>query len=197
MEKCSVCKKSGIHFACSSCEIVSYCSLKCAGQDFIASHLHAEHDADLIAALANVYIGSINSLSNPAVMLKVDAVLSVLRTSKSERNGKISTRYLRKLVKQWPNVQEHLHVSIYDEPDAPIEKHFDVMADFIYSHAKQGHTVLVHCHAGMSRSVTAVLYYMMKYKGYTSVSDALAVIRKSRPVANPNSGFIKKLNKVF
>lgn len=198
--KCSICNQASAKFACSACEHSVYCSILCAQLDRIETHLHAEHVADLIempkniiSAWGDVYIGSVAALNDKYVMSNIQAVLSVLHTSKSGKDGVISTKYLHRLVKQWPNVAAHLHVSIYDEPKAPIERYFEQMAQFIHAHIQQGHNVLVHCHAGMSRSVTAVLYYMMKYRGYNSVEEALETVKKSRPIAHPNKGFIKKL----
>lgn len=195
--KCSICNQQDAKFACGACEHSVYCSIVCAQLDNIEKHLHAENLADLIempkrsSSWGNVYIGSVAALNDKDVMSNIQAVLSVLHTSKSGKDGLISTMYLKQLVKPLP----HLHVSIYDESKAPIERYFDEMADFIQLHIRQGHNVLVHCHAGMSRSVTAVLYYMLKYRGYTSVEEALETVKRSRPIAHPNKGFIKKLKK--
>lgn len=53
-------------------------------------------------------------------------------------------------------------------------------------------TVLVHCHAGISRSVAIVLAYLMHMRKI-SVQDALNLIRSRRPIADPNSGFMHQL----
>lgn len=55
-----------------------------------------------------------------------------------------------------------------------------------------GGNVLVHCHMGISRSVSVVVLYLMVYHGL-SADDALAYIRTGRPVANPNPGFMHHL----
>ena len=52
--------------------------------------------------------------------------------------------------------------------------------------------VLVHCFAGVSRSVSIVIAYLMcKYK--LSFEQALAFVRKMRPIANPNPFFQQQL----
>ncbi len=55
--------------------------------------------------------------------------------------------------------------------------------------------VLVHCQAGISRSVTLVLYWLMTRKGMT-FNDAFEYIKTRRNIANPNSGFVKILTQI-
>ena len=55
----------------------------------------------------------------------------------------------------------------------------------------QGGTLVV-CTAGMSRSATICIAYMMKYRGY-SYDQAFALAKKARFYVNPNSGFIEYL----
>lgn len=52
--------------------------------------------------------------------------------------------------------------------------------------------VLVHCYAGVSRSVSVVIAYLI-WKYNMSYNDALNYIRSSRPIANPNPGFAIQL----
>ncbi len=52
--------------------------------------------------------------------------------------------------------------------------------------------VLVHCQAGVSRSVTLVAYWLMTRKGMT-FDDAITFIRQRRKIANPNKGFTQIL----
>lgn len=53
-------------------------------------------------------------------------------------------------------------------------------------------TVLVHCHAGISRSVAIVLAYLMHVRRIT-VQDALSLVRSRRSIADPNPGFMHQL----
>lgn len=52
--------------------------------------------------------------------------------------------------------------------------------------------ILIHCHAGISRSVSCVVYYLMKKKNMT-FDKALNHISETRPIASPNDGFEKQL----
>lgn len=53
---------------------------------------------------------------------------------------------------------------------------------------------LIHCHSGISRSVTLCLAYMVGKRGY-SLSNAMKEMNEKRPISNPNLGFIGQLSK--
>jgi dual specificity phosphatase 12 len=53
-------------------------------------------------------------------------------------------------------------------------------------------TVLVHCHAGISRSVALVAAYLMNTRGVTR-DEAIALIQSRRKQADPNPGFRHQL----
>lgn len=63
---------------------------------------------------------------------------------------------------------------------------------FIDKQLEQGHRVLVHCVAGISRSSAVVLYYLMR-KNRWPYETALAALRQVHPGARPNSGYQKQL----
>ena len=52
--------------------------------------------------------------------------------------------------------------------------------------------ILIHCNEGQSRSVSVIIYYLMKKHNYT-FDDALEYIKKIKADAKPNSAFQKKL----
>lgn len=52
--------------------------------------------------------------------------------------------------------------------------------------------VLVHCHAGVSRSSSCVIAYLMQEHGM-SFKEAFAYASKRRPIIFPNMGFQKQL----
>lgn len=53
---------------------------------------------------------------------------------------------------------------------------------------KSNQKILVHCMAGISRSVSLTVYYLMKSRNMDYAS-AFSLVRKSRPIANPNYAF--------
>lgn len=66
---------------------------------------------------------------------------------------------------------------------------------FIDKNRQAGNNVLVHCRAGISRSSTIVIAYLIQ-KDRLSFEDALQLVRSSRPIVMPNKGFVKQLKKL-
>ena len=54
--------------------------------------------------------------------------------------------------------------------------------------------VLVHCMAGISRSVSLVVYYLMK-KYHLSYKEAHSFVKSKRSIANPNESFQLQLKR--
>ncbi|KDQ32112.1 hypothetical protein PLEOSDRAFT_1034159 [Pleurotus ostreatus PC15] len=79
-----------------------------------------------------------------------------------------------------------------DTEDADILTHFLPSISFIQNELDKGRGVLVHCQAGMSRSVAIVAAYLM-YTKNTDVQGALELIIKSHPNISPNEGFLAQL----
>lgn len=57
---------------------------------------------------------------------------------------------------------------------------------------QSGRGVLVHCQAGVSRSATIVIAYLMKHTLMT-MTDAYKYVRSRRPVVSPNLNFMGQL----
>lgn len=55
--------------------------------------------------------------------------------------------------------------------------------------------VLVHCYHGISRSPTAVVYFLMT-RDKMPMHDALYLVQARRPIAYPNDGFLAQLRSV-
>mgnify|MGYP002078611109 CR=1 FL=1 len=65
--------------------------------------------------------------------------------------------------------------------------------NFIHKY-RQVTNVYVHCYAGVSRSVTIVVAYIMKYWGW-NVENSISFVQAKRVVAKPNQGFMEQLKK--
>lgn len=90
-----------------------------------------------------------------------------------------------------PDAFEYMKLPLLDVPETDIFAHFDAAADFIARSTPES-SVLVHCNAGVSRSATLVAAYLIREAGHTPQS-ALELIRRSRPQARPNDGFMDQL----
>ncbi|OQS06310.1 dual specificity protein phosphatase [Thraustotheca clavata] len=82
----------------------------------------------------------------------------------------------------------YLHIKIKDNPTLDITLHFDVVFEFINRVKDLQGRVFVHCVSGVSRSVTCVIAYLMKYESLT-LNQAYNFIKQRRPLICPNQGF--------
>lgn len=71
---------------------------------------------------------------------------------------------------------------------------FEVAFQIIERARKEKAAVLVHCQAGISRSATVVMAYLMEYKGM-SLRQAFFHIKDRRPQISPNASFMTQLCK--
>lgn len=69
----------------------------------------------------------------------------------------------------------------------------DATIDFIISSTTP---VLIHCHAGVSRSATVVMAYLMRIHKKT-YQEAKKEVKSKRPCVSPNSTFLKDLQLYF
>ncbi|XP_050300754.1 dual specificity protein phosphatase 22-like [Anthonomus grandis grandis] len=88
--------------------------------------------------------------------------------------------------------KHYLCVMASDTPDQNLTQYFSLCNDFIHAARLRDGNVLIHCLAGMSRSVTVAVAYIMSVTTL-NWKDALKVVRAGRNVANPNLGFLKQL----
>ena len=88
----------------------------------------------------------------------------------------------------YPKEIEHKLICIPDFPRENIIKYFYECLLFIDDNKK----VLVHCYAGLSRSATIVVAYIM-WKNQLDFLEAIKLVEQIRPNINPNFGFVKQL----
>jgi atypical dual specificity phosphatase len=93
---------------------------------------------------------------------------------------------------QYPNQLPTIYVPLEDDEYPAAESLILNAAGALEEWTKKGHVVFVHCKAGVSRSPTIVMAWLMVYKNY-SFDDAWTSVVKARPYARPNSGFVKIL----
>lgn len=89
--------------------------------------------------------------------------------------------------------KHYLCIMASDTPDQNLSQYFSVCNDFIHAARLRDGNVLIHCLAGMSRSVTVAVAYIMCVT-HLSWKESLKVVRTGRAVANPNMGFQTQLN---
>ena len=85
-----------------------------------------------------------------------------------------------------------IRVLVNDVPSASLSGYFDKVADKVDKVRKAGGRTLIHCVAGVSRSASLVIAYLMKYHRM-SLLDAYTHVKSRRAVIRPNVGFFKQL----
>ncbi|XP_067652215.1 dual specificity protein phosphatase 22-B-like [Haliotis asinina] len=88
--------------------------------------------------------------------------------------------------------REYLCILASDNSEQNLTQFFPQCIDFIHSARLNGGCVLVHCLAGISRSVTVTSAYIMTVTKL-GWKDALNAVRGARNVARPNFGFQHQL----
>jgi len=74
-----------------------------------------------------------------------------------------------------------------------LSEELPAVVGFIHENLKANKRVLVHCEAGVSRSATVVIAYVMTTTR-ASMKESLAYVKECRPDIEPNPGFIQILN---
>ncbi|XP_030604558.1 dual specificity protein phosphatase 19-like isoform X2 [Archocentrus centrarchus] len=92
----------------------------------------------------------------------------------------------------FPDQLVYKTLQILDLPDTKITSYFEECSFFIDQAREQGGVVLVHCNAGVSRSSSIVIGYLMLREGL-SFDDAYSQVKQARPSIRPNPGFYQQL----
>ncbi|OJJ44728.1 hypothetical protein ASPZODRAFT_70960 [Penicilliopsis zonata CBS 506.65] len=134
----------------------------------------------------NIYIGGILSLKNQAALSRANIthIVSVLRLNQADE-----------LLAPF---QRHV-IEVDDVSDEDLLVHLPAAVRFIQSGLDAGGSVLVHCNAGSSamgksRSATVCIAYLLsRQPAVLTPQSALEILRESRPLCEPNEGFMEQL----
>lgn len=88
---------------------------------------------------------------------------------------------------------KQLEIAVDDLPGENMIPLFEQCFEFIDEAKRARKGVLIHCFAGLSRSVTVTAAYLMKTMYPLTRDEAMVLIRQSRKAAMPNKGFMENL----
>uniref|UniRef100_A0A915CSJ6 Dual specificity protein phosphatase 19 n=1 Tax=Ditylenchus dipsaci TaxID=166011 RepID=A0A915CSJ6_9BILA len=92
----------------------------------------------------------------------------------------------------FPKQFVYLQFKALDCPTQDLSQYFNEATLFMRKAVEQGGNCLVHCNAGISRSSTLCIVYIMVTEN-KRLSEALQQVKSVRPVARPNEGFMRQL----
>ncbi|KAH8373444.1 hypothetical protein KR009_007243 [Drosophila setifemur] len=111
---------------------------------------------------------------------------------------KYNIKYVLNVTPDLPNefeksgIIKYLQIPITDHYSQDLAIHFPHAIQFIEEARSANSAVLVHCLAGVSRSVTVTLAYLMHTRGL-SLNDAFMMVRDRKPDVSPNFHFMQQL----
>ena len=96
----------------------------------------------------------------------------------------------------FPTKFTYYRIRIDDIPTENIKQYFPSAIKFINDALNKNGKVLVHCTAGISRSASIIIAYLMTM-GKLNLQSAVDYTRTLRPIIAPNPGFITQLHEYY
>jgi len=128
--------------------------------------------------IPHLYLGSIGSASNLKELQKCK-ITHIVCCGENIKNF-------------FPDKFKYFNIPILDSDKEDIKKYFESSYKYIDEAIKNKGNVLVHCHAGVSRSSSFVIAYIMKSQK-KKCDTVLDIVKSKRNKINPNPGFIQQL----
>lgn len=140
--------------------------------------IESSSDAQLHYVIDGLYIGSQDSAVN----------LSGLNQCKITHILNVATG----IVNAFPQQYKYCNVELLDLPQTNIRQVFSQTNEFIQQAIASNGCVLVHCNAGISRSASIVLAYLLSFHSM-NYEDAFQLLKTARSAIRPNIGFVQQL----
>lgn len=125
-----------------------------------------------------LYLGDIKACSNRE-WLKSKGITHILNTAKEVPN-------------YFPKDFRYLNLDLDDHPSQTLSHILTQAYDYINGALNNRGVVLIHCYAGISRSASITIYYLMK-KYNLDFKRAHDYVYNRRNIINPNQGFRAQL----
>jgi dual specificity MAP kinase phosphatase len=153
--------------------------------DEIIESLQIQNPAKI---LPNLYLSSVDPAQNLVLLkkLKINFILNLTGYKHNSNELRYPMTY--------PPEISILHIKINDEIDTKITNYLNQALDFIHNSLSSNNSnkILIHCEAGISRSSTIVIAYLIKYKN-KSLNDAYQYVKQCKKNIAPNINFFNEL----
>jgi len=130
---------------------------------------------DINYIIDNIYLGNSSHSEEELKTIGISYVFNITNNHYREYNRIIELRY----------PTEDIYTQDIMETFPDIVKKIKVIND-------EGLNIYIHCHAGISRSSSVVILYLMTYHNY-NYEDAFKFVRNKRICIQPNRSFIEQL----
>ncbi|KAJ7691536.1 protein-tyrosine phosphatase-like protein [Mycena rosella] len=146
---------------------------------------HSPNREDITEILPNFFLGSEAGAQNLELLRRkgITHIISVMPPDPAHVSAQSMDGFRR------------INIPVQDWPDEELLTHFKPANLFIDdARITAGEGVLVHCHLGVSRSVTIVAAYLMaSHPPIHDYISAVKFLQDLRPLVQPNSGFLDQL----
>ena len=88
----------------------------------------------------------------------------------------------------FPDDFTYQRLDLYDKTSQTLGPALPKAYDFIKDALKDGGKIFIHCIAGISRSASVTIYYLMRDQGW-KYRKAYTFVKDKRPIINPNESF--------
>jgi len=134
--------------------------------------------SDLQEVIPHLFITSYRGACNKELLLQAKMTHVLIAASHLE--------------KKFPESFVYKQINILDLPDEPISSYFEEVFQWMEEAIDKNGNVLVHCNAGISRSASFIIGYLMVTQKI-SYKEAFNLLQSKRSCISPNRGFIRQL----
>lgn len=168
---------------------------------FLNKALKNEEYEPLDEVVPRIYLGGVEQAMNPRLLsfYRISHIVNVSQTENVFENG--LEMAVKQIAGDWQIqniandfiIPKYHRISIPDKSEVDLTNYFLDAFEFIQkAHSQETNRILIHCHAGVSRSSTIMIGYLI-YSANMLLDDAYRLVRIARPRINPNRGFRKQL----
>nr|KAF6395188.1 dual specificity phosphatase 10 [Rousettus aegyptiacus] len=137
-----------------------------------------------------VHVNCADKISRRRLQQGKIAVLDLI----SCRDGKDSFKriFSKEIIVYDKGLLSYKRLPATDSNKQNLRQYFEEAFEFIEEAHQCGKGLLIHCQAGVSRSATIVIAYLMKHTRMT-MTDAYKFVKGKRPIISPNLNFMGQL----